>query len=709
MYLIRGYGMRSYFLLSLMDSAVLGCFLFIGLYLFVCKGMRTAGEEIRKRALQQETVAGLGQLALIGTPLADLLDESVKKAAAVLNVEYCMVLELTADGRRFLMRSGVGWKEGLVGSSMVDAGRQSQAGYTLLSGGPVIVKELKKEDRFTGPKLLVEHGVVSGMSVVIGNRERPFGVLGAHTSRRREFSRDDVNFLLAVSNVLAGAIERRRSEEEIIQGRRDWEDTFDSITDMVTIHDSDMNIIRANKAAGKILGLPPLEKTDGVKCFTFYHGAAGVPEGCLSCSALRSGEPGEFETFEPHLNMFIEVRTIPRFGRKGRLNGLIHIVRDITERKKSEEFIRRQCEHMTALRSIDLAISSSLDLKVTLHVLLEQITAQLKLDAADVLLLDAQAATLNFAAGRGFRTAGVEKTHLALEQGFAGQAVMENRMIRIPDLAPDGKAITEAFREDGFRAYFAVPLTAKGQVKGVLELFHRAPFEPDADWISFLDLLGGHMAIAVDNISMFNTLQRSNLELMLSYDRMIEGWARALDYRDKETEGHCRRVTNLTVKIARMMGITGNELLNVKRGALLHDIGKLGVPDAILLKPGKLTEEEWTVMKKHTGIAADLLSPIPFMRAALDIPYCHHEKWDGTGYPRGLKGEQIPFAARIFAVVDVWDALRSDRPYRPAWPEEMVTKYIRSLSGRHFDPEVVKVFLETLAESKDKGNPGQAA
>jgi putative nucleotidyltransferase with HDIG domain len=181
---------------------------------------------------------------------------------------------------------------------------------------------------------------------------------------------------------------------------------------------------------------------------------------------------------------------------------------------------------------------------------------------------------------------------------------------------------------------------------------------------------------------------------MQAYDTTIEGWSRALDLRDKETEGHTQRVTELAIKLATAFEINGDELAQVRWGALLHDIGKMGVPDDILLKPGALTEDEWVIMKKHPTYAFEMLSPIRYLRAAIDIPYCHHEKWDGTGYPRGLKGEQIPLTARIFAVVDVWDALCSDRPYRAAWPKEKVLAYIQSLSGTHFDPNVVKVCLE---------------
>jgi HD-GYP domain-containing protein (c-di-GMP phosphodiesterase class II) len=166
-------------------------------------------------------------------------------------------------------------------------------------------------------------------------------------------------------------------------------------------------------------------------------------------------------------------------------------------------------------------------------------------------------------------------------------------------------------------------------------------------------------------------------------------------------------VTDLTVELAQRMGINDEELVHMRRGALLHDIGKMGVPDGILLKPGALTADEWVIMRQHPAFAYELLYPVHYLRPALDIPYCHHEKWDGSGYPRGLKGEQIPRSARIFAVVDVWDALRSDRPYRPAWPVEKVRLHIREQSGQHFDPVVVEAFLglETGAGQPLPSNP----
>jgi len=201
--------------------------------------------------------------------------------------------------------------------------------------------------------------------------------------------------------------------------------------------------------------------------------------------------------------------------------------------------------------------------------------------------------------------------------------------------------------------------------------------------------LAAGAALAIEKNRPFDTLRRFRNELVMAYDATIEGWSRALDLRDNETESHSQRVADLTVRLAGLFGISGTQLMHVRWGALLHDIGKMGVPDEILPNHDKLTEEEWTVMKKHPVFAYEMLSPIGYLRPALAIPYTHHEKWDGTGYPCGLKGEQIPLAARIFAIADVWDALRSARTYRPPWPLEKVREHIRSLAGTHFDPHVV--------------------
>ena len=195
-------------------------------------------------------------------------------------------------------------------------------------------------------------------------------------------------------------------------------------------------------------------------------------------------------------------------------------------------------------------------------------------------------------------------------------------------------------------------------------------------------------------------LQIAHADLQEAYDRTIEGWVKALDLRDRETEGHTQRVTEITVKLARKLNCTEDELVHIRRGALLHDMGKMGIPDEILQKPGPLTDDEWVVMRRHPQYAYQMLSPIKYLSQALIIPYYHHERWDGSGYPHKLKGKDIPLHARFFAVVDVWDALQSDRPYRKGLPSKEIVEYLQKEAGRLFDPEIVEIFIPLITETQ---------
>jgi HD-GYP domain-containing protein (c-di-GMP phosphodiesterase class II) len=361
-------------------------------------------------------------------------------------------------------------------------------------------------------------------------------------------------------------------------------------------------------------------------------------------------------------------------------------------------------KHEKALREIDLAITSNLELSDTLKVVLRQARARLHVDACAILLLNANTQTLQYNSGQGFQTEIIKKTTIRLGGGRAGKAMLERRILgraelTSPDQIPDR---TELIGAENFAAYFIAPLIIKDKLLGALEIYHRAPLTMKTEWLKFLETLAGQAAIAIDNVTLFENLQRSNTELSLAYDATIEGWSAALDLRDKETEGHTQRVTEMTVRLAKAMGFSKQELVQVRRGALLHDIGKMGIPDRILLKPDKLTDEEWGVMRKHPAYAYQLLKQITYLDSALDIPYCHHEKWDGTGYPRGLKKTDIPLSARIFAVVDVYDALTSDRPYRKGWSHKKAIDFIQEQSGSHFDAQVVDAFLKMVDKDKEE-------
>ncbi len=372
---------------------------------------------------------------------------------------------------------------------------------------------------------------------------------------------------------------------------------------------------------------------------------------------------------------------------------------------------QQRLHRLFALHSIDAAISASVDTHVTLSIVLEHVTTELKADAAAVLLFNPLTRMLEYAAGRGFRAHIIEGVRLRLGESLAGQSALQRRAINIADLRqPDaleqvlehpvpGSASLPLQHLEGenFVAYHAIPLIAKGQVQGVLEIYRRSPMQVDQEWITFFEMLAGQTAIAIDNGRLFENLQHSNLELTLAYDATIQGWSQALELRDEETEGHTLRVTDLTLRLIQAMGVEEVETEHARRGALLHDIGKIAIPDSILLKAGPLDEREWSVMRQHPQYAYDLLSQVTYLRPALHIPWCHHEKWDGSGYPRGLKGEEIPMVARIFTIVDVYDALTSNRPYRLAWTREDALEYIREQSGQHFDPRVVKAFMDLMA------------
>ncbi len=379
------------------------------------------------------------------------------------------------------------------------------------------------------------------------------------------------------------------------------------------------------------------------------------------------------------------------------LTAIADMAANAIRRASLHEQTERRLQQLTALSDIDRAIGSGVSLQITLTTLLTHVTAQLKVDAADVLLLNPSLQRLDYYVGRGFRTKLIERTQVRQGEGYAGRVALTRQMLRIPNVKaqPDDPLLKGRLADEAFVSYFGVPLIAKGETVGVLEVFHRAPIASGEEWVGFLTSMAESAAIAIDNARLFEAQQRSTHELAMAYDATIEGWSHALDLRDEDTEGHTQRVAEVTVGLAREFGLSETELVHIRRGALLHDIGKMGVPDGILLKPGPLSDEEWLVMKRHPTLAYEMLSPIHYLRFALDIPYCHHERWDGTGYPRGLKGEQIPLAARLFSVVDVWDALNSDRPYRAAWTADQARDFISSGAGTLFDPRIVRAFLES--------------
>jgi PAS domain S-box-containing protein len=396
----------------------------------------------------------------------------------------------------------------------------------------------------------------------------------------------------------------------------------------------------------------------------------------------------------------VDVEVSASFFPYEKKNAVHVILRDITKQIAAQEQIEYQVEQLKALREIDQTILNSEDLDAVLSLCLEHTLQLLNVDAALIVIHKTIVSGIEKIFHVGFssdkNTSDLMENRISVNQMIAD----EKLRLFISDLRMEEDPMIEkgVIAAEAFISLCRVPLIAKGEVKGVIEVFKRDPIAPDTGWFDYYDTLAGQVAIAIDNYQLYRGLKQSLEKITNAYDATIAGWSRAMDLRDEETEGHTQRVAQLAVDIAKKMGLEGESIDHIKRGALLHDMGKLGIPDNILLKPGKLSAEEWEIMRKHPEFAYELLSPIEYLRPALEIPYCHHEKWDGSGYPRGLKGEEIPLSARIFAVVDVWDALRSDRPYREKWSEERAITYIRSQAGFHFDPKVTEVFLKFIID-----------
>lgn len=370
--------------------------------------------------------------------------------------------------------------------------------------------------------------------------------------------------------------------------------------------------------------------------------------------------------------------------------------------------LKNRDSQLGALMGVGRAINSSLGLKRVLEEVMDTLIALMRAERGFLMLRESNE-ELSVRIARGIDHINLEEDAFKVSRTIVERVAETGETILTTNAQEDPRFENQmSVAAYQLRSILCAPLKIKNELIGVIYVDNRARsgiFQVKDQ--NMITAFANQAAVAIDNARLFEELKEANveleqanfkleaanIELKIAYDATLQGWVRALDLRDKETEGHTQRVTLLTEKLARVMGVLGDDLLHIRRGALLHDIGKMAIPDSILLKPASLTDEERELINKHPVYAYEMLSPIEFLRPALDIPYCHHEKWDGTGYPRGLKGENIPFAARIFPVIDVWDALTSDRPYRKGLPHNEVRERINADSGRHFDPQVVDAFL----------------
>jgi len=577
---------------------------------------------------------------------------------------------------------------------------------------------------------------LSFLCVPLKVSDKVIGVINVERKQLNAFSQDDERLLITIAGQLTAAMARLRATAEEQQRTTELDAMVrvtSALRDVMTraemlpiILDELIELLHADDAVVGMrdpsTGETVIELARG-KRFTHYVGQRTPAGAGLGGHVISTGQP--------HLSS--DLRNEPRFAlsetvteplasicipltAKDETLGMLWLTRstpfvyeqlwlltaigDIAAaaiyRATLFEQTEQRARRLDAMRAVDIAIRSSFNARDSLNILLTQVLELLKVDAADVLLFDPDTQALKYFIGFGFRWGAIRQTYLQLGEDYAGRAALEQRPLVAPTLNAPQHTRAQLLADEGFESSGAAPLVVKGQVKGVLEVFHRQQLAADKDWLEFFEAFANQAAVAVDNAELFSRLEMSSNELTLAYDMTLEGWARALDLRDKETEGHTRRVTEMTERLARAMGVDEETVRQMRRGAMLHDVGKLGIPDRILLKEGKLTQDEQATMRKHPTYAYKMLESITYLHPALDIPYYHHEKWDGTGYPGGLKGEEIPLAARLFAIVHVWDALSVDRPYRAAWSQDKVKSYLREQSGTHFDPQVVEAFITVL-------------
>jgi GAF domain-containing protein len=365
---------------------------------------------------------------------------------------------------------------------------------------------------------------------------------------------------------------------------------------------------------------------------------------------------------------------------------IMNIVRDITERKNHENELR-------AIATLSAALRTAATRAEMLPVIVSQMVLLLNCETASIEIIDPLTGEAVTEAAHGLWKALIG-TRQKRDTGINAIISQTRKPYYTNDLKGNPDFLHKDLISKGVHSGIGVPLIAQKSLIGFIWTGHKNNVSETE--VRLLAAISDIAANAIYRSTLHEQTQKDAADLAQAYDSTLEGWARALELRDQETEGHTRRVVKMTVDLARTMGVEERELENIRRGALLHDIGKMGIPDSILLKQGPLDASEWEIMRQHPEYAYKLLNPIDYLHPVLAIPHFHHEKWDGTGYPQGLMGENIPLAARIFAIVDVWDALTSDRPYRPAWSKEKALAHITEQVGKHFDPAVVHAFLKIV-------------
>ena len=493
--------------------------------------------------------------------------------------------------------------------------------------------------------------------------------------------------------------ERKRAEEALRQAEEQFRAVVQNANDAILTVDVQQTITFWNQAAEKmfgyraaeIIGQPMAQIIPQQFRERSWRAAAEVltnhPQGLINRAFEASGVNKDGYEFPLELSLST--------WQSGAGTFITAIARDIRERKQRED-------EMRAIATLSSALRASTSRAGMMPVIIEQLEQLIHCDAVSIEMIDPETGFSVVEAASGPWKSALH-FHQSPDTGLNQVLAQSRKPFHVNNLDDEALSmIPSAFSKGNLRSIAGVDLVAAvdSAEKDCRIGFLWVGSEKE---ISFKDVqvfsaVADIAANAIRRATLHEQTQRDALELARAYDTALEGWAHALELRNQEAMGHSERVVEMTLKLAHEFGLDERQMDNIRRGAILHDIGKMGVPDSILQKPGSLTEREWEIMRQHPVHAYQLLSKVRHLEPALDIPYCHHEKWNGTGYPRGLKGEEIPLAARIFAIVDVWDALLYDRPYRSGWPQKQVAEYLAAQAGKHFDPQVVEVFLKRLID-----------
>jgi PAS domain S-box-containing protein len=521
----------------------------------------------------------------------------------------------------------------------------------------------------------------------------------------------------ALRRYLIGAIqdvtEQNRKIAEIRQNEEKYRTIVQQMSDGLVLIDETGKILEWNVAHEKITEIPA-EKAIGEHVWKllpnigvnhFYHNEMELMEKEI----LTAAKTGQSEFFHTSRELTIKtangkIRTLMQtvFPIQTPNNLRIGVIsHDITEQKASLDKINHELKKLASLRSIDAAILEKITPTKTLELICSIAVDLLNMDGAIILTRMANDETTSAYVSR-IDTPEEPLIARILELQSAAQEKFKSQTLSATELELVNQ-IQQFDPETGKTLFQAIlPLIINRNICGYIQVFSRMPLPEDQEWMDYFLTLAGQTSLGIENVTLIANEELAYNELNRAYEATIAGWSKALELRDEETKGHSDRVMSLACRLAKKAGFPREKMTSFRRGVLLHDIGKMGIPDRILLKPGPLTDEEWKIMRLHPGMAYDLLSTIPYLHDSLDVPYSHHERWDGSGYPKGLKGIEIPLSARIFAIVDVWDALISDRPYRNGWQPEKIRQYLIDNKSVQFDPELVDIFIQ-LMDRTDRG------